>query len=65
MTAMIKSNNIRRKFNPTSKVDIEVYRKFLKSGKWTGTGCPFVLEYPFVNIPIMIDNKLVRRFLKL
>lgn len=55
----------RRVFDVNSKQDVEAYRQFIINKGWGSNGCPFELEYPFDNIPAMIDNKLIRHFLKI
>ena len=55
----------RRVFDVNSKQDVEAYRQFIINKGWGSDGCPFELEYPFDNIPAMIDNKLIRHFLKI
>jgi hypothetical protein len=52
----------RREFNPTSVEDLNEYRYFLQKQKWRGT-CPFILEWPFLNIMQMIEHKIVRKHL--
>jgi hypothetical protein len=53
----------RIKFNVNDKSDINMYANFLKTGSWGATGCPFALEYPYVSVPDMIKDKLIRKFL--
>jgi len=60
----IKSNK-KRKFDMNSKADVEIYKSFLETNSWKITGsCPFVLEFPYLTVPDMIKDKLVRKFLK-
>lgn len=55
----------RIKFNVDNKDHVEMYRNFLQSGGWAHSkGCPFDLEFPYLTIPDMIKDKLVRKFLK-
>lgn len=55
----------KRKFDINNKKDIEIYKHFLKNHDWKITGsCPFVLEFPYVNVPDMIKDKLIHKFLK-
>lgn len=61
----MKETKIRRHFDVNNKKDVDVYRKFLTNSGWGSDGCPFLLEEPFDNIPVMIDNKLIRYFLKI
>jgi hypothetical protein len=69
---MIKTKQIqaiqlpkRRLFDINSIKDIEVYRSFLETSSWKMTGsCPFKLEYPYISVPDMIKDKLIRKYLK-
>ena len=55
----------RKKFDISSKKDIDIYKQFLKTNTWKVTGsCPFELEFPYVSVPDMIKDKLIRKFLK-
>lgn len=61
---LLKSSK-KRVFDINSKKDIEEYKLFLKNSNWKHTGvCPFQLEYPYVSVPDMIKDKLIRKFLK-
>ena len=60
----IKSAN-KRKFDLNDKKDIEIYKSFLETNSWKITGsCPFQLEYPYLTVPDMIKDKLIRKYLK-
>jgi hypothetical protein len=69
---MIKTKQIqaiqlpkRRLFDINSIKDIEVYRSFLETSSWKMAGsCPFKLEYPYISVPDMIKDKLIRKYLK-
>jgi hypothetical protein len=69
---MIKTKQIqaiqlpkRKLFDINSIKDIEVYRSFLETSSWKMTGsCPFKLEYPYISVPDMIKDKLIRKYLK-
>lgn len=54
----------KRFFNVNEKKDVDVFKKFLKNRAWGKTGCPFILEEPWLSIPDMIKDKLVRHYLK-
>ena len=63
MTALRLSE--KRKFDINSKKDIEIYRYFLINSDWKITGtCPFDLEFPYLTVPDMIKDKLIRKYLK-
>lgn len=51
-------------FSLADKKHVESYRTFLKTGAWGKTGCPFVLEFPYLTVPDMIKDKLIHNFLK-
>ena len=55
----IRSRDI---FNPNNKEHIEAYKQFLLESRWKN-GCPFFLEFPFLTIPHMIQDKIVRNVL--
>jgi hypothetical protein len=52
-------------FNVKDKKHIKHYRDFLQNGAWGLTGCPFILEFPYLSVPYMIKDKLVNKFLKI
>lgn len=54
----------KRYFDVNSKKDIEIFRGFLTNNAWGGACCPFELEEPFLSIPEMIKDKMVRKQLK-
>jgi hypothetical protein len=57
--------NKKRKFDINSKADVEIYKSFLETNSWKITGsCPFVVEFPYMTVPDMIKDKLIRKFLK-
>lgn len=61
---VLKFSN-KRKFDVTSKKDVEIYKHFLVYNNWKSSGsCPFELEYPYLSVPDMIKDKLIRKFLK-
>ena len=53
----------RHQFNPGSKGDMIEARKFFHSGKWEHN-CPFYLEWPYLDIPSMIKDKITQYTLK-
>lgn len=60
---MILTKYPRVVFDLSNKNHIDTYKKFLVNKSWKG-GCPFQLEYPYLTIPDMIKDKLIRHFLK-
>jgi hypothetical protein len=51
--------NQKRFFNPKSKQDIGLAKKFIKTHSWGVGGCPFFLEFPYTTIPDMMRDKIV------
>jgi hypothetical protein len=52
----------RRSFDPNDKEDLQEFNYFLQNRKWK-TVCPFFLEWPYLTIPDMIKDKIVRNIL--
>jgi hypothetical protein len=53
----------KRIFNPANKEDILIYMDFLKLGTWREP-CPFILENPHLSVPHMINEKIIKHYLK-
>lgn len=56
--------NQRRLFEPGSKDDMKIVRKYLNSLSWGEYGCPFYLEWPYLDIPSMVKDKITQYTLK-
>jgi len=56
--------NQRRYFEPSSKDDLKIVRKYLHSLSWGDGGCPFYLEWPYLDIPSMVKDKITNYTLK-
>ena len=52
-----------REFDSTSAADLTAYQQYLENQSWD-TGCPFYLEWPYHDIPRMIEHKIVARYLE-
>lgn len=50
-------------FDPNNKDHVRDYARFVHTSNWKN-GCQYLLEQPFHDIPAMINNKLIRHFLK-
>jgi hypothetical protein len=48
----------KRRFDPTKKSDLAVYKTFITTGSWGDEPCPFQLEWPSLNVPNMIERKI-------
>jgi hypothetical protein len=55
----------KRVFSVDNKKDVAVFVEFMKTGAWGVGGCPFHLQFPYLTVPDMIRDKLLRKFLKL
>ena len=47
----------RRTFNPSNKSDLKLVKSYLHNSRWDN-GCPFILEWPYLDIPSMIKDKI-------
>lgn len=51
----------RRQFDPNKPEDLKAYKHFIDHGKWQG-GCPFIIEWPWGNVPAMIQTKILNQY---
>jgi hypothetical protein len=58
------NNHQRRFFKPGSNDDLKVVKKYLHSLSWGKEGCPFYLEWPYLDIPSMVKDKITEYALK-
>jgi len=49
----------KRFFDPTSVGDLKLAKEFLATGQWP-VGCPFVLDWPYTNMPDLIKTEIVK-----
>ena len=56
--------NQRRLFEPSNKDDMKLVRKYLHTLSWGNAGCPFYLEWPYLDIPSMLKDKITDYTLK-
>jgi hypothetical protein len=52
----------KRVFDPTSTKDLEEYQYFIEQHHWRN-GCPFYLEWPYLDVIRMIEAKIVQEHL--
>ena len=57
-SSVLQSKFQKRKFNASDNQDMMRYKQFVKTGKWGDSGCPYLLEWPWLNIPAMISHKI-------
>lgn len=55
----------KRRFDIDDAVDVELFKQYVENSGWGVDGCPFLLEFPFLNIPDMIKSQIVYKFLGL
>lgn len=66
MSILSQINKNRIIFDPVNKKHIAMYREFLVNNcKWSTNGCPYELEWPYLTVPDMIRDKIIRKYLKL
>lgn len=65
MNVLAQVQRQRIRFDPNNKDHNEFYRNFIKNQKWDTPGCPFELEWPYLNIPDMIKDKIINHYLKI
>lgn len=52
----------RTMFNPKDKTHIKEYKFFVENHKWRDI-CPFWLEWPYLTVPDMIKDKMIKHIL--
>ncbi len=50
-------------FNPGNPEHLQDYYEFRKNRRWRN-GCSYILEFPYLDMPSMINSKIVDHFLK-
>jgi hypothetical protein len=53
-------NWVKHEFDAEDAEDLAEYKYFLQHQRWK-TSCPFILEWPFVDIIQMVEHKIVRQ----
>lgn len=57
----------RKLFDPSNNEHLELVRIFMRENAWKNTSpmntCPFLLEWPYLSVPDMIKDKIVRNLL--
>ena len=48
-----------REFDPASAVDLKEYKDFMDQNGWRD-GCPFIVEWPYLNVIDTIKNKIIK-----
>jgi hypothetical protein len=55
--------NKRNNFDPTFHDDMVCAKEYLTHSKWGQQGCPFFLEWPYLDIPSMLKDKIAKHAL--
>jgi hypothetical protein len=50
--------NQRRMFKPNKAEDLKLAKKYFNTNSWGINGCPFYLEWPYLDIPCMLRDKI-------
>lgn len=50
----------RHQFDASKDSDLELVKKYLHKNSWGTDGCPFYLEWPYLDIPGMIKDKITK-----
>ena len=53
----------KRFFNANKQEDVQVFKKFLENTAWGPEGCPFILQEPFLSVPDMVKDMLLRKYM--
>jgi hypothetical protein len=55
--------NKRNNFDPDFSDDMMVAKEYLMTNRWGSQGCPFFLEWPYLDIPSMLKDKITKHAL--
>jgi len=53
---------IKENFDPNNLDHVNHYKYFLEHSRWSGS-CPFRVEWPFVTVPELIKDRLIKKYL--
>lgn len=66
MNKLSQIKRFKRNFNPSIEQDRKIAYEFLKNKTWKGLDetntCPFFCEWPYLDIPFMLRDKLVKYY---
>jgi len=63
MNLMMERIMVRSRFDVNNEAHMQTAKSFFKTYKWGPTGCPFIQEVPWENIPDMLKDKITRHHL--
>ena len=52
-------------FDPSFPDDRLAAKEYFMNNKWSKNGCPFFLEWPYLDIPSMLKDKITKHSLGL
>jgi hypothetical protein len=55
---------VKEQFSPLNKKHMKIAQHFFRESRWGQFGCPFVLEWPYEDIPYMLKTKITEYTLK-
>ena len=53
---------IKENFDPNNLDHVKHYKYFLVNNRWN-VSCPFRVEWPFVTVPELIKDRLIKKYL--
>ena len=63
MNLMMERITARRRFDDANSIDFKIVKNFFETYRWGPTGCPYILEVPWENIPDMLKDKITKKHL--
>ena len=64
MNTLAKIYRQRVIFEPNNKEHVAQFRSFMINNRWEN-GCPFELVWPYLSIPDMIKDQIIKAYLKI
>ncbi|MFZ9611064.1 MAG: hypothetical protein ACO294_10220 [Methylococcales bacterium] len=64
MNTLAKIYRQRVIFEPNNKEHVAQFRNFMINNRWEN-GCPFELVWPYLSIPDMIKDQIIKAYLKI
>lgn len=53
---------LKENFDPMNVNHVNHYKYFIENNRWNGP-CPFRIEWPFVTIPDLIKDRLIKTYI--
>lgn len=53
---------VKENFDPSNLDHVKHYKYFIENNRWSGS-CPFRIEWPFVTVPELIKDRLIKTYL--